>query len=169
MINIQHLTFPVWLISLSTVPSRFIHIVVNRNISFFFFYIWVGFYSYGYHIFFIHSSIDGYLGCFQILAIVHNVNNHININTGVHVAVQSLSHVRLCNPMNCSMPGFPLLHWISEFAQTHVHWVSDAIQPYFSFFCSCPQLVFKKLINFNFIHTGHHCTLSTGSIFNSIS
>ena len=31
--------------------------------------------------------------------------------------------------MNCSMPGFPVLHYLLEFAQTHVHWVSDAIQP----------------------------------------
>ena len=35
----------------------------------------------------------------------------------------------LCNPMNCSMPGFPVLHCLLEFAQTHVHWVGDAIQP----------------------------------------
>ena len=33
----------------------------------------------------------------------------------------------LCNPMNCSMPGFPVL--LPEFAQTHVHWVGDAIHP----------------------------------------
>ena len=31
--------------------------------------------------------------------------------------------------MECSMPGFFLLHYLQEFAQTHVHWVSDAIQP----------------------------------------
>ena len=31
--------------------------------------------------------------------------------------------------MNCSMPGFPVLHHLPEFAQTHVHWVNDAIQP----------------------------------------
>ena len=31
--------------------------------------------------------------------------------------------------MDCSMPGFPVLHFLPEFAQTHVHWVSDAIQP----------------------------------------
>ena len=31
--------------------------------------------------------------------------------------------------MDCSMPGFPVLHYLPEFAQTHVHWVSDAIQP----------------------------------------
>ena len=27
----------------------------------------------------------------------------------------------LCNPMNCSMPGFPVLHYLPEFPQTHVH------------------------------------------------
>ena len=46
----------------------------------------------------------------------------------------------LCNPMDCSMPGFPVLHYLPEFAQTHVHWVSDILQsssvtPFFS----CPQ------------------------------
>ena len=35
----------------------------------------------------------------------------------------------LCDPMGCSTPGFPVLHYFPEFAQTHVHWVSDAIQP----------------------------------------
>ena len=34
----------------------------------------------------------------------------------------------LCDPMDCSMPGFPVLHCLLELAQTHVHWVSDAIQ-----------------------------------------
>ena len=34
----------------------------------------------------------------------------------------------LCDPMNCSMPGFFVLHYLLEFAQTHVHWVDDAIQ-----------------------------------------
>ena len=35
----------------------------------------------------------------------------------------------LCDPMNCSTPGFPILHHLPEFAQTRVHWVSDHIQP----------------------------------------
>ena len=39
------------------------------------------------------------------------------------------SHLTLCGPMNCSTPGFPVLHHLLEFAQTHVHWVGDAIQP----------------------------------------
>ena len=30
--------------------------------------------------------------------------------------------------MNCGMPGFPVLHYLPEFAQTHFHWVGDAIQ-----------------------------------------
>ena len=43
-------------------------------------------------------------------------------------SVQSLSHVRLCNPMNHSMPGLPVHHQLPESTQTHVHRVSDAIQ-----------------------------------------
>ena len=35
----------------------------------------------------------------------------------------------LCNPMNCSMLGLPVHHQFPESTQTHVHWVSDAIQP----------------------------------------
>ena len=31
------------------------------------------------------------------------------------------------DPMDCSMPGFLVLHALQEFAQTHVHWVADAI------------------------------------------
>ena len=34
----------------------------------------------------------------------------------------------LCDPMNCSMLGLPVHHQLQEFTQTHVHWVSDAIQ-----------------------------------------
>ena len=33
------------------------------------------------------------------------------------------------DPMNCSMPGFPVLQYLLEFAQIHVHWAGDAIQP----------------------------------------
>ena len=35
----------------------------------------------------------------------------------------------LCDSMNCSMPGFPVFNYLLEFAQTHVHWVDNAIQP----------------------------------------
>ena len=35
----------------------------------------------------------------------------------------------LCDPMNCSTPGLPVHHQLPEFTETHVHQVSDAIQP----------------------------------------
>ena len=34
-----------------------------------------------------------------------------------------------CDPKDCSTPGFPVYHQLPELAQTHVHWVGDAIQP----------------------------------------
>ena len=39
------------------------------------------------------------------------------------------SCLSLCDPMDYSMPGFPVLHCLLEFAQIHVRWVCDAIQP----------------------------------------
>ena len=44
-------------------------------------------------------------------------------------SVQSLSRVRLFDPVNCSTPGLPVQHQLLEFTQTHVHRVSDSIQP----------------------------------------
>ena len=49
----------------------------------------------------------------------------------------------LCNPIDCSRPGLPAHHQLSEFAQTHVHWVSDAIQ-------SSHPLSFPSPPTFNF-------------------
>ena len=54
------------------------------------------------------------------------------------IVVQLLSSGRLCNSMDCSMPGFPVLHHLSEFAQTHVHWVGNAIQPFHSLLSPSP-------------------------------
>ena len=42
--------------------------------------------------------------------------------------VQSLSPVRLCDPMDSSTPGFPVHHHLLKLAQTHVHCIGDAIQ-----------------------------------------
>ena len=44
-------------------------------------------------------------------------------------SVQSLTHVQLCDPMDCTTPSLPVHHQLPEFAQTHVHWVDDTIQP----------------------------------------
>ena len=47
----------------------------------------------------------------------------------VFSSVQSLNRVRIYNPMDCSTPGFPVLHQLLELAQTHLHWVGNATQP----------------------------------------
>ena len=44
-------------------------------------------------------------------------------------SVQLLSHPTLCDPMKRGTPGLPVHHQLLEFTQTHVHRVSDAIQP----------------------------------------
>ena len=43
------------------------------------------------------------------------------------IVVKSLSCVWLCDPMDCSTSSLSVLHYLLEFAQTHVHWVGDAI------------------------------------------
>ena len=50
----------------------------------------------------------------------------------VSVQFSSVNHscLTLCNPMNCSAPGFPAHHQLPEFIQTHVYWVGDPIQPF---------------------------------------
>ena len=62
-------------------------------------------------------------------------------NSGTVNAIEDIRILRWCcysiaqlcptlyDPMDCSMPGFPVLHHLLEFSQAHVHWVSDAIQP----------------------------------------
>ena len=62
--------------------------------------------------------------------------HHTGVISYVHVtccySVNKLC-LTLCNPMGSTL-GFPVLHHLLEFAQTHVHWLSDIIQP------SHPQL-----------------------------
>ena len=95
---------------------------------------------------FIHSSVDGRLGCFNVLTTVNNAA----MNTGVHMSFSiffpsgyiptseiagsygGLSSVSLlcptiCDPMNRSMPGLPVHHQLPEFTQIHLQRVSDAI------------------------------------------
>ena len=49
------------------------------------------------------------------------------INAKLHRALLLLS--QLCDSMDCNMPGLPVLHYLLEFAQVHIHWIDDAIQP----------------------------------------
>ena len=72
-----YLSFPVWLISRSVMPSKFIHVAK------FHFFLWLNSILYPY-IFFIHSSAYRHLGCFYILAIL----NKAPVNTEVHISFQ---------------------------------------------------------------------------------
>ena len=47
----------------------------------------------------------------------------------VSISSVAQSCLTICDPMDCSTPGFPVHHQLLEFTQTHVHWVGDAIQP----------------------------------------
>ena len=50
------------------------------------------------------------------------------IYTSVQSSSVAQSCLNLCNLMDCSTPGFPIQHQLSELAQTHAHHVSDTIQ-----------------------------------------
>ena len=71
-----------------------------------------------------------------------NTNTHTHTHTHTHVCCCSVTKLclTLCDPMDWSMPGFPELHHPPDFAQTHVHWVSDAIQTSHSLFPPYPAL-----------------------------
>ena len=55
--------------------------------------------------------------------------SHKRQTDDIFISVQSLSRPTLCNPVNHSMPGLPAHHQLPESTQTHVHRVSNAIQP----------------------------------------
>ena len=62
----------------------------------------------------------------------HRFTNYISqIKIGFHIFLlfSAQSCLTLCDPMDCSTPGLPVHHQLSELAQTHVHQVTDAIQP----------------------------------------
>ena len=68
------------------------------------------------------------------MQLIDNINSVLYQVCGIqeqylgHCSVAQ-SWLTLCDSMDCSIPGFPVHHQLPEVAQTHVHWVSDAIQP----------------------------------------
>jgi len=62
-----------------------------------------------------------------LLSHLIKINNHsfVSHNLLFNHSVMST----LCGPMDCCISGFPVLHHLPELAQTHVHWVGDAMQP----------------------------------------
>ena len=64
----------------------------------------------------------------------HEIKRHLLLGRKVMTNLDQIRSVTqscptLCDPMNCSTPGLPIHHQLPEFTQTHVHRVSDAIQP----------------------------------------
>ena len=66
---------------------------------------------------------------FPQFIVIHTVKGFGIVNKAVQFSSVAQSCPTLCNPMNRSMPGLPVHHWLPESTQTHVHWVGDAIQP----------------------------------------
>ena len=67
----------------------------------------------------VHSKmiqLTHYLSIYILLQILFIISNSVQFSS-----VQSLSRVQLCDPMNCSTPGFSVLHHLPELAQILVH------------------------------------------------
>ena len=66
--------------------------------------------------------------------------------SSVHFTSVAQSCLTLWEPMDCSMPGFPVHHQIPEFTQTHVHSVGDAVQPsHLRLSPSLPAFIFPSI------------------------
>ena len=84
-VRIWYLSFSFWLTSLCIIGYRFIHLIRTDSNAFLFMAEWYSI-VYMYHNFFIHSSVDGHLGCFYVLALV----NSAAMNNGIHVSFSIL-------------------------------------------------------------------------------
>ena len=76
-----------------------------------------------------------YYECFLKFKDCYKIGYNIlwNIIIGIVISIQfssvAQSCTTLCIPVDCSTPGFPVHHQLTELTQIHVHWVSDATQP----------------------------------------
>ena len=82
----------------------------------------VGIHSLLQSIFLIQGSNPGLLHCSRL--ILHHLSHQLFWFCSVIQLCPTL-----CDPMDCSTSGFPVHHHLPELAQTHVGWISDAIQP----------------------------------------
>ena len=65
--------------------------------------------------------------------------------SNITIVVQSQSCPTLCDPVDSSTPGFPVLHHLPDLAQTHVRWVGDAIQPSHPLSPLSPPAIFSSI------------------------
>ena len=77
------------------------------------------------HLFRQDRACSGWYGC----RLSHLFSNTFSLCDFACCCSVTRSCLTLCDPMDCSMPGFPVLHYLPEFAQTHVNWVNGAVQP----------------------------------------
>ena len=74
-------------------------------------------------------------GSYQLICVGHSSSikkqrQCLVLRVPVQLSSVTQSCLTLCDPMDCTTPGFPVHHQLLELAQTHVHQVGDAIQPY---------------------------------------
>ena len=90
------------------------------------------------------------------------VNPDLNEQKTKLLFCQSLTQLRptLYDPMDSSMPGFPVLHHLPELAQIHVHWISDAIQPShpLSSLLLLPSIFLNIMVFSNEVGSSHQVT-----------
>ena len=89
--------------------------------------------------------------------------------SGVQWNNSSVQPLSLCDTMDCTTPGLPVHPQLLELAQTHVHWVSHAIQPSHPLFSPSPFLpsIFPSIRSFpmsQFFTSGGHSIGASGSI-----
>ena len=93
-----------------------------------------------------------------------NLVPRVSSKQSVQFSLVTQSCLTLCDPMNRSTPGLPVHHHLPEFTQTHVHWVSDAIQPSHSL--SSPSLPASNPSQhqslFQWVNSLHELAKSTG-------
>ena len=70
-----------------------------------------------------------YFLLYNIVLVLLYINMNPPWGSSVQFSSVSQSCPTPCDPMDCSTPGFPVYRQLWELAQTHVHWVRDAIQP----------------------------------------
>ena len=75
-----------------------------------------------------HSSLNCYKKKLNDIWETYFLNENLTLETCQFSSVAQ-SCLTLCDPMDCSMPDFPVHHQLPKLAQTYVHRVSDAIQP----------------------------------------